>query len=139
MPDDIIQQVTAFRAEAKTPTLPEMTRAIGRLTRSDAAPFAFVLGFAYWQKFCWETESLPVGFIMESMVHRGTTWRAALPLLGHQLFGLRLRPLTPLGHAYEAPFPDARFKMGPRAMPSQVPTLPTDPSLAAQADALTFF
>ena len=53
VPDDIIQQVTAFRAEAKTPTLPEMTRAIGRLTRSDAAPFAFVLGFAYWQKFCW--------------------------------------------------------------------------------------
>ena len=30
VPDYIIQQVTAFRAEAKTPTLTEMTRAIGR-------------------------------------------------------------------------------------------------------------
>ena len=29
--------------------------------------------------------------------------------------------------------------MGPRAMPSQVPTLPTDPSLAAQANAWAFY
>lgn len=139
VPDEIIQQVTVFRAEAKTPTLPEMSSAIAKLARPDAAPFAFVLGFAYWQKFCWETESLPVGFMMESMVDRVASWRVALPLLGHQFFGRRLRPLTPLGHAYEAPFPDAYFKMGPRAMPSQVPTLPTDPSLAAQADAWAFY
>ena len=32
--------------------------------------------------------------------------------------------------AYDAPFPDASFKMGPRAMPSQVPMLSDDPSLA---------
>jgi len=29
--------------------------------------------------------------------------------------------------------------MGPRAMPSQVPTLPTDPSAAAQASAWAFY
>ncbi|MCA9506522.1 MAG: hypothetical protein KC616_25775, partial [Myxococcales bacterium] len=33
--------------------------------------------------------------------------------------------------AYEAPFPDASFKMGCRAMPSHVPTLPDDPSIPA--------
>ena len=33
--------------------------------------------------------------------------------------------------AYDAPFPDPSFKMGPRAMPRQVPTLPDDPSIAA--------
>ena len=44
-----------------------------------------------------------------------------------------------LAKAYDAPFPDASFKMGPRAMPSQVPTLPTDPSLEAQKKAREFF
>jgi len=40
--------------------------------------------------------------------------------------------------AYEAPFPDASYKMGPRAMPSQVPTIP-DQSLDAQKEAREFF
>ena len=41
--------------------------------------------------------------------------------------------------AYDAPFPDPSYKMGPRAMPSQVPTLPDDPSLAAQLRAWEIF
>jgi haloalkane dehalogenase len=44
-----------------------------------------------------------------------------------------------LARAYDAPFPDPSFKMGPRAMPSQVPTLPTSPSLDAQRKAWEFF
>jgi haloalkane dehalogenase len=40
--------------------------------------------------------------------------------------------------AYEAPFPNASYKMGPRAMPSQVPTIP-DQSLDAQREAREFF
>jgi haloalkane dehalogenase len=40
--------------------------------------------------------------------------------------------------AYEAPFPDASYKMGPRAMPSQVPIIP-DQSLDAQKKAREFF
>ena len=139
LPEVIIKQVTAFRALAKTPTLPEMTRSVAKLADPNAAPFAFIMGFAFWQKFCWETENLPVGFMMEAMVDRPASWRVALPLLGHQFFGRPLGPITTLGHAYEAPFPDASFKMGPRAMPSQVPTLPTDPSIAAQANAWKFF
>ena len=38
--------------------------------------------------------------------------------------GLRKLSLvrTALAKAYDAPFPDNSYKMGPRAMPSQVPT-----------------
>ena len=50
-----------------------------------------------------------------------------------------LRPFTPTGKGYEAPFPDPSYKMAVRAMPSQVPTLPDDPSLEAQARAWQFY
>ena len=40
--------------------------------------------------------------------------------------------------AYEAPFPNPSYKMGPRAMPSQVPMIP-DQSLDAQRKAREFF
>ena len=37
----------------------------------------------------------------------------------------KISPFTSdLVKAYDAPFPDPSFKMGPRAMPSHVPTLP---------------
>ena len=38
---------------------------------------------------------------------------------------------------YEAPFPNSSYKMGPRAMPSHVPTIP-DQSLEAQKKAREF-
>ena len=41
--------------------------------------------------------------------------------------------------AYDAPFPDPSYKMGPRAMPSQVPTLPDDPSVPANRRAWEVF
>ena len=37
----------------------------------------------------------------------------------------------PLKEAYDAPFPDKRFKAGPLMMPQLVPTSPTDPATAA--------
>ena len=61
------------------------------------------------------------------------------PVALHHFLGTSLRPITRLGRAYEAPFPDPTFKMGPRAMPSQVPTMPTDPSVPAQTHAWAFF
>ena len=84
-------------------------------------------GFAHWQKFCWDTVDMPAGFLMEMMINPPETWKVAPRVLLNQYLGTALRPITPLGRAYEAPFPDASYKMGPRAMPSQVPTLPTDP------------
>jgi haloalkane dehalogenase len=51
----------------------------------------------------------------------------------------KISPFTSgLVKAYDAPFPNASFKMGPRAMPSHVPILP-DASLDAQKEAREFF
>ncbi len=111
LPQDIpqarIDAYHAFRSDAPTPTMPEMMAAI-----SNPDPERPELTFGHWQKWCWETEDLPIAMVMAGA--------------GGD------RQLSP-GEiaAYDAPFPDPSFKMGPRAMPSQVPTLPDDPSIPA--------
>ncbi len=133
LPDDVVAQVRSFRANAKTPTLPEMAQALQHV------PDAQATAFAYWQKFCWETEDLPVGFMMSMSLEQPPRLRVALRFLLNRLGLAPLRASSALGVAYEAPFPDPSFKMGARAMPSQVPTLPDDPSLEAQAKAWAFY
>ena len=44
-----------FRANARTPSLLEMQQALGQMPGNRATKFA------YWQKFCWETEDMPIG------------------------------------------------------------------------------
>jgi haloalkane dehalogenase len=105
--DERIDWVRDFRDKQPTPTMAEMGSAL-----ANPDPKTPERAFAYWQKWCWETEDLPVGLAIAGTVDG--------------------RTLTPEEMAaYDAPFPDATFKMGCRAMPSQVPTLPSDPSLAA--------
>ncbi|MGF1456233.1 MAG: haloalkane dehalogenase [Alphaproteobacteria bacterium] len=133
MPADVVRDVEDFRATAKTPSLPDMARALGSMDGISAAK-----KFAYWQKFCWETEDLPVGFMMSMSLERRSRFAQLATFLAHRI-GLGGLVASPLAKAYEAPFPDPSFKMGPRAMPSQVPTLPTDPSLEAQRQAWAFF
>jgi haloalkane dehalogenase len=99
--------VRKFRKEAPTPTLEDVLAAI--LGADRARP---EMAFAHWQKWCWETEDLPVGMMIAGTID-----------------GVQLTPEEIA--AYDAPFPDPSFKMVPRAMPSQVPTLSDDPSLAA--------
>ncbi len=104
---DRVDAVRDFRANKPTPTLPEMTAAIsGEGSRHPE------MAFAHWQKWTWETEDIPVGLFIAGTID-----------------GRTLSPEETA--AYDAPFPDASFKMGPRAMPSQVPTLPDDPSIPA--------
>ncbi|HIF98483.1 MAG TPA: alpha/beta fold hydrolase [Myxococcales bacterium] len=115
LPDAIVEQVRSFRKEGPTPTLPEVMAA---LSNTEGAPFP--VAFAYWQKWCWETEDLPVGLAVT-----GT---------------LDGRTATPEETAaYDAPFPDPQYKMGPRAMPSHVPSLPGDPSEEANRQAWAVF
>ena len=134
-----VDRVMAFRQDGERISFPGMVRAISRLRSLGSDPDAYPMGFAHWQKFCWNTPDMPAGFMMEMMIDAPATWRVTPRVALHHYLGTALRPITPLGRAYEAPFPDATYKMGPRAMPSQVPTLPTDPSVDAQRAAWTFF
>lgn len=133
-PEELVQKVRDYRAKEKTPTLIDMSRALSRTDEDGPA------AFAVWQKFCWETEDMPVGFMMGmSLEGAGPAWKVAPKILLNSLGLMKLRPTTPVGIAYEAPFPDPSYKMCPRAMPSQVPTLPDDPSLEAQGKAWEFY
>jgi haloalkane dehalogenase len=104
VPDEIVEKVRRFRADAPTPTLPEVHAAISGGTGNP-----WPVSFAYWQKWCWDTEDLPVGIAVTSMLDGRTATPEEIA-------------------AYDAPFPDPRYKMGPRAMPSHVPSLPGDPT-----------
>jgi haloalkane dehalogenase len=133
VPEDVVRDVEEFRANAPTPSLVEMRRALSQMGGADSAR-----KFAYWQKFCWETEDLPIGFMMSMSIDRQPKLVQALKLLLFRA-GVRSPLPTPLATAYDAPFPAPTYKMGPRAMPSQVPTLPTSPSLEQQRKAWAFF
>ena len=50
LPDEVVKEVEAFRANAPTPSLMEMQTALSQMEGSAATKFA------YWQKFCWETD-----------------------------------------------------------------------------------
>ena len=105
VPEERAAAVRDFRRNAPTPTLAEVMGAMG-----NPDPKRPEQTFAYWQKWTWETEDPPVGVI-----------------LGGSVASLSPEEIA----AYDAPFPDPSYKMGPRAMPSQVPTLPDDPSVPA--------
>ena len=110
-PDDIpaafVDAVKKYRESGPTPTFAEVTQAL-----ANPDPTRPERTFAAWQKLCWETEDLLIS-----------------PMIGGMADGRR--PSAEEIAAYDAPFPDPSYKMGPRAMPSQVPTLPDDPSIPA--------
>jgi haloalkane dehalogenase len=115
LPQDRIDAAKEFRKNAPTPSMSEMGQALsGRLSVPNE------VRFAYWQKWTWETENIPVGMVIAGSLRKH-------PLSANELA------------AYDAPFPDATYKMGPRAMPSLVPTLPDDPAIPAQAAAWKVF
>lgn len=90
--------------------------------------------FAYWRKHTWETEDLPVGLLMAASTN-GESGISQAVGFGLSKLGLGGVANSPIAKAYDAPFPDPSYKMGPRAMPSQAPTLPDDPVQTAQAEA----
>jgi len=134
VPESVVTEIEDFRANKPTPSLIEMQKALNAM--GDGGHPA--QKFAYWQKWCWETEDLPVGFIMSMMLKPPAKLLQAIKLLMNKA-GVTSPLPTPLARAYDAPFPDPSYKMGPRAMPSQVPTLPTSPSLEEQRKAWEFF
>lgn len=134
VPETLVNEIADFRANAPTPTLIETQNALRAMDSGDHP----ARKFAYWQKWCWETEDLPIGFMMSMTLEHPSKPLQALKFLLHKL-GITSPLPTPLAKAYDAPFPDPSYKMGPRAMPSQVPMLPTSPSLEEQRKAWEFF
>ena len=119
MPEDRLRAVKEFlKPSTPTPTMQEMAAALGSMD-----PGARERKFAYWQKWTWETADLPIGM-----------------LVGMSVAGAGGGALTPEeAAAYDAPFPDPSYKMGTRAMPTQVPLLPDAPCVAEQAAAWKVF
>jgi len=115
IPAERLAAVREFRTSAPTPTLPEMAAALASPDRERPE-----MSFAYWQKFTWESADLPIGMLIAGNLDGRTLTAEEVS-------------------AYDAPFPDAAYKMGPRAMPSQVPTLPDDPSVEANRRAWQVF
>ena len=105
----------AFRSSSKPVTLADVASAL-----SSPDPKAPEQTFMVWQKWCWDSEDLPVSLAIAGAID-----------------GRTLSPEEVA--AYDAPFPDPSYKMGPRAMPSQVPTLPDDPVLPANEKAWQVF
>ena len=134
VPDGLVKEIENFRANVPTPSLVEMQKALSVMGEGEHP----ARKFAYWQKWCWETEDLPVGFLMSMVLESPAKPLQAFKFLLNKA-GVTSPLPTPLARAYDAPFPDASYKMGPRAMPSQVPTLPTSPSLEEQRKAWIFF
>ena len=139
--EELVNKVKAFRDDKSKLTLFAMASQVQQMDESDTENEDFhpALKFMYWQKFCWETVNLPIGLICSFQMDK----RSRPIVAAHYLLQkLGLEKISPFSsdvlNAYEAPFPDPSYKMGPRAMPSHVPTLP-DSSLDAQRLAREFF
>jgi pimeloyl-ACP methyl ester carboxylesterase len=90
VPESIIKNIEDFRANAPTPSLPQMQKAIGQMPGEQAVKFA------YWQKFCWENENMPIGFMMSMMMEKTAKPLQALKFLMHSLVCIHhYRPLLP--------------------------------------------
>jgi haloalkane dehalogenase len=136
-PQQVIDEVRAFKKSNKRITLFKLANEIKKMD-GDTHP---ATKFMYWQKFTWDTKNIPIGMLNEMQMEK--TFQSRFATLVHyllQVIGLeKISPFyTDLMKAYEAPFPDPSYKMGPRAMPSHVPIIP-DQSLEAQKEARSFF
>jgi len=84
------------------------------LPTGDVAPGP---AFLAWRKFSQEAPELPIGRILQG----GTAMELAPEIVA----------------AYEAPFPDERYKAGARQFPTLVPATPDDPAAEANRAAWT--
>ena len=139
----VLDQIKAFR-ESDLKLTPfsmskELRKMDGKNLSSDQSENRPALKFMYWQKFCWDTDDLPMGFLMSQMMESNSRLNS---LFYYAFVSLGLGRFYPfksnVAKAYEAPFPDPSYQMGPRAMPSHVPTIP-DQSLEAQKEAREVF
>ena len=137
-PQEVIDEVKAFKASNKKITLFSMARELSKMDNSKHVATKFM----FWQKYTWDTKNLPIGLInsmqMDSQFAKSPV-KAFIHLFLQRLGLEKISPFyTNLMKAYEAPFPNPSYKMATRAMPSHVPMIP-DQSLDAQKKAREFF
>ena len=137
-PQEVMDEVNEFRASNKKISFFAMYKELSKMDKNKHMATKFM----YWQKFAWDSENLPIGllnsFSMESQFRKSPV-KAYIHILLQKIGLEKISPFyTDLMKAYEAPFPDPSYKMGPRAMPSHVPIIP-DQSLEAQKEARAFF
>ena len=145
-PKDVVDKVKKFRSSNKKITLFSVGAALNKmdgksLSADKKEKHHPATKFMYWQKFTWETKNLPIGMINAMQMDK--VFKSKFSTLTHyvlQMVGLeKISPFySYLMKVYEAPFPNSSYKMGTRAMPSHVPTIP-DQSLEAQKKAREFF
>ena len=137
VPESIIREREAFMKSGRKLTLSDVYKNLRGMKGERS--LHQVLKFMYWQKYCWDTKDLPVGLLM-SMIGRGSKNLNNIMYYFFLKMGMeKIFPFKPkIAKAFDAPFPDGRYKMGVRSMPMQVPVVP-DHSLAAQKKARDFF
>ena len=120
--EEVIEKIKAFR-ESKVKLHPmSMAKQINQMDSGKTHPG---LKFMYWQKFCWDTEDLPIGFIQSMQMDKRSIVSTILNYIFILLGKYSASPFKSYtAKAFEAPFPDQSYKMGTRAMPSHVPTIP---------------
>ena len=144
VPQEVIDEIEAFRASDEKLTMMGMAKEVRKMDGKSLSEERSwkthpALKFMYWQKFCWDTENLPIGLLSSFSMEKRSKISSSIEYLFHRIGLDGFSPLTTdLVKAYDAPFPDNTYKMGPRAMPSQVPMIP-DASLEAQRVAREFF
>ncbi len=74
VPQDVIDKIKAFRNSDIKLNPISMQREIRKMdgkniSGSDSSHHP-ALSFMYWQKLCWDTEDLPIGFMMTSMMEK---------------------------------------------------------------------
>jgi haloalkane dehalogenase len=134
--EEVIEEMKAFKESNIKLTLPSMSKQLYQMDSGKTHPR---LKFMYWQKFCWDTEDLPVGFMQSMVWDKRSVVSAVLNYFFVLIGKYGASPFkSDIAKIYEAPFPDPSYKMGVRAMPSHVPTIP-DQSLEEQRKAREFF
>ena len=142
-PQEVLDKIMAFRKSSLKLTPFSMSKEVrkmdGKSLSKDNSKNHPALKFMYWQKFCWDTNDLPMGFLMSQMMEKNLKFNSLFYYLFITLGLGKFYPFkSNVAKAYEAPFPDPSYKMGPRAMPRHVPMIP-DQSLEAQKKAREFF
>ena len=75
-PQDVIDKVKAFRESDTKLTVMSMQKEVSQMDGQnlvdDQTPTSPALKFMYWQKFCWDTVDLPIGFLMSNMMAKNS-------------------------------------------------------------------